>query len=445
MRILLTDMTDDELKNLCLIEIEKILNSNARFLRDYQSIPYHELSDLYTEQKMTNEQRLIFDEIFNAVITDYGGFYFIYEHGGYGKTFIWNELSSAIWSREKIVLNVASNRIASLLIPGGRMVHSRFSIPIIITDKYTYNIKNGSLKAKLLIQSSLIIWGKVPMLNKICFEALDRTLRDLMSITNQHKIHQPFSGKVVVLGGDFKKILLVIKLYTNMRFLMSYLGQHDEIEILDNLLIITTDDPLSHLVNFAYSNLLQNMSDYRYFQSREILAPTFESVEKVNDFVLTIFSEMENEYLSSDTICEADGNEDIQQEWFILDQEDVMLLRNIDDTSSLCNETRLTFNELGNNVIGATVMTGRNIGDKVYISRMNLIPSVYFAMTINKSQGQSLSHVGLYLSKSVFTHRQLYVALSRVKNGLKVLILDKDGNPKSSIINVMFKEVFNNI
>ena len=57
---------------------------------------------------------------------------------------------------------------------------------------------------------------------------------------------------------------------------------------------------------------------------------------------------------------------------------------------------------------------------------------LFYAMIINKSQGKSLSTVGLYLPKPMFSHGQLYVALSRVKSksGLKVLIHDKDKKKK---------------
>lgn len=53
----------------------------------------------------------------------------------------------------------------------------------------------------------------------------------------------------------------------------------------------------------------------------------------------------------------------------------IILMRNLDQANGLCNGTRLLVNELCKNVIGATVITGKNIGDKIYIPRMNMIPS----------------------------------------------------------------------
>lgn len=69
---------------------------------------------------------------------------------------------------------------------------------------------------------------------------------------------------------------------------------------------------------------------------------------------------------------------------------------------------------------------------------------ICYAMTINKAQGQSLEMVGLYLPKAVFTHGQLYVALSRVTSpdGLKFFIDDEGGKCTTCTENVVFKEVF---
>ena len=65
-------------------------------------------------------------------------------------------------------------------------------------------------------------------------------------------------------------------------------------------------------------------------------------------------------------------------------------------------------------------------------------------MTINKSQGQSLKHVRVYLPNPVFSHGQLYVAVSRVmsRNGLKFLIINNEIKEESNTKNIVYKEVF---
>jgi ATP-dependent DNA helicase PIF1 len=66
-----------------------------------------------------------------------------------------------------------------------------------------------------------------------------------------------------------------------------------------------------------------------------------------------------------------------------------------------------------------------------------------YAMTINKSQGQTLSRVGLYLKGPVFTHGQLYVVVSHStsRNGFIILIENEDASCGSQTQNVVYKEV----
>ena len=68
------------------------------------------------------------------------------------------------------------------------------------------DLNNNSDEGEVLKYAKLIIWDEAPMTNRLLFEMLDRKLRDLM------QSNVPFAGKTIVLCGDFRQTLPVVKL-----------------------------------------------------------------------------------------------------------------------------------------------------------------------------------------------------------------------------------------
>ena len=153
---------------------------------------------------LNSEQRLIYDTVLSSVCQRQSFVYFIAGHGGTGKTFLWRAILAKLRSQDHIVLRVASSGVAALLMPGGRTTHSRFRIPLDIHDRSMCNIGRGTILAGLIQKTSLIIWDEAPMTHRFCFEALDRTLRDLLSADEPSNAAKPFGGMPVLLGGDFR-------------------------------------------------------------------------------------------------------------------------------------------------------------------------------------------------------------------------------------------------
>lgn len=94
--------------------------------------------------------------------------------------------------------------------PEGRTAHSRFKLPLTLTDVTVCDIHRGSVLASLKENSDLIIWDEARVAHRQAFETLDRSLRDLLSPTNPEAADRPFGGKTVLLGGDFRQILHVV-------------------------------------------------------------------------------------------------------------------------------------------------------------------------------------------------------------------------------------------
>ncbi|XP_027169604.1 replication protein A 70 kDa DNA-binding subunit B-like [Coffea eugenioides] len=129
----------------------------------------------------------------------------------------------------------------------------------------------------------------------------------------------------------------------------------------------------------------------------------------------------------------------------------------------LCNGTRLICRELRHNTICAEIAVGQYRGKRVFLPKIPLQTSdsekngilfkrtqfpvkLCFAMMINKSQRQTLDYVGIYLREPVFSHSQLYVALSHAKSSsaIKALIVSatcRDVVTECKTRNVVFHEV----
>ena len=147
-----------------MCELEAILNSYGRSITEFgMELPSSEFLKILSNraimeercydrellraesvslvQRLNPEQQLIFNEVIHAANTHQQKLIFLYGHGGTGKTYVWKAIISTLRSTGKIVLAVASSGIASLLLPSGRTAHTKFKIPLDLTDESVCSIK----------------------------------------------------------------------------------------------------------------------------------------------------------------------------------------------------------------------------------------------------------------------------------------------------------------
>ncbi|KAB2620482.1 hypothetical protein D8674_043012 [Pyrus ussuriensis x Pyrus communis] len=459
--------------NILLVQFNKSINEF-----DLPQMTRGNESNLDAIERLNDDQKSAFNIIMGAVQRSDNATFFVDGPGGTGKTYLYRALLASLRRLGHIVLATASSGIAATILPGGRTAHSKFKIPLSLDASSMCSIGKQSDLAKLIQKAKAIIWDEATMTHRHAFEALDRTFRDLTDID------LPFGGKIMIFGGDFRQVLpvirkgtkseliqasVILKLKQNMRsindcefseFLLR-VGDGNEDVIMDDMVKLPecmvipweSEHSINQLIAKIFPDLEDHINDATYMVERAVVTPTNEDVDMLNEKIINMFPGLEETMYSFDSpeFLNSISLGGLPPHKLTLKRgAPIMLLRNIDPKLGLCNGTRLLCRGSYRNLIDAEILTGQFAGSRVFLPRIPLkstdtagLPfeltrkqfpvKLSFSITINKSQDH------------VFSHGQLYVALSRGVSKSTTTVLVKSGSivGQQGVFtrNVVYKEV----
>lgn len=451
---------------------------------------------------LNGNQRAVVNHIMQLIdnsITSKAQVVFLDGPAGTGKTTVYNTLISLLLSRQKKIAACAWTGIASILLRFGVTVHNLFKLPVPVLDTSSCNVSPLSEHAKYLRELHIIFVDEASMIPNHGLNAIDRLLRDIMGrdIPFGGKILLfggdfrqvlpvvPHGTPTTIIEQSIKRSPLwhhftIFKLIENMR------ASEDERQFAEWLLKLGNGDLKSASVNDCDGTIDIPEQCFRNESILDVIFPNFE-VDRTHSIILTpkndVSLKLNNEILtrligdeyilnSEDTVICENEEEKINYPIEFLNSitptgmpphklilklgASVMLLRNVDSQNGLCNGVRLKIVQIQRTILECEIITGSHIGERVFLPRLKLAPSdtklpfvlqriqfpirLAYVMTINKAQGQTFNHVGIYLPDPVFSHGQLCVAFSRAKK-IDSICVDLGRRKEKKTINVVYKNV----
>jgi hypothetical protein len=314
---------------------------------------------------------------------------------------------------------------------------------------------------------------------------------------------KPFGGITVLFGGDFRQTLPVVprgsrhqildaslrksKLWRHVKmyFLKKNmrLDQTPESEAFAKYLLkvgagknsnpdgtitlypeMRCGDTVDSLIDAIYPGIAEGAKPDAYFKDRTLLSCKNDDVDDLNTNILAKFPGEESVLMSADSVVTDKGIAIDYQPYPVEYLNSLicsglplaklalkpgcplMLLRNLDPSNGLCNGTHMILLRIlggdGKTVFIPRISIEPSEGDiHIPLSRCQFPVRLAFAMTINKSQGQSVQNVGLDLRTSVFSHGQLYVALSRCTSASRIKVLFPEKEKGTKTPNIVWDQI----
>lgn len=464
------DLCGSDSRRVTLGVIEQKMRSIGRSLLDadfqFDYVPdvdYDELQIADTDlPPLSAEQRIALDEILSMVHRDVvtGNVVTIIAPAGTGKSMFVHHAVQQLQSRGLASMCMAASCLAATLLPLGKTAHAAFKIPLQVDD-HSYCSWDADLRRRLAAVD-VIFWDEVSMVNRCIAETVDRSFRNLLSSDVL------FAGKVVVFLGDFRQLPPVVRggrgekmslrnaIWFAQATKFAFTRNYRSDDAVYSAMLQQVGDGLLSEVHIPASSIAPSLDVAIHMvygdditNERNVacmmLAFTLDQCVIVNDAVLDKIPGCATVCDAFDDLSECKSPDEYPPEYVsslhihgtppaaltLKVGARYMILRNL-DPPNVCNGVLAELVDHSRLLCSLRLLSGPGRGQIIRLPRISFhvtsensgIPFNFcrrqfaitpaYCVTVHKSQGQTLSKIGLIVDTDPFAHGMAYVALSRV-------------------------------